>query len=90
MDWEALGAVGEVSGAVAVVLSLIYLAIQIRNQMSESRAATVHDISVAHRQRVAAISEGWEIEYGCPCRGNTRHTSRCCLFRKRGRSAQIS
>ena len=42
----------------AVVLSLIYLAIQIRNQISESRAATVHDISVAHRESVAAISEG--------------------------------
>ena len=30
MNWEAIGAVGEIAGAVAVVLSLIYLASQIR------------------------------------------------------------
>jgi len=31
MNWEAIGAVGEIAGAVAVVLSLIYLASQIRH-----------------------------------------------------------
>ena len=30
MNWEAIGAVGEVLGAVAVVLTLVYLAVQIR------------------------------------------------------------
>ena len=30
MEWEAVGAIGEIIGAFAVVLSLLYLAIQIR------------------------------------------------------------
>lgn len=32
MNWEAAGAIGEVIGAIAVVGTLIYLALQIRNQ----------------------------------------------------------
>ena len=38
MNWDAIGAVGEIIGAIAVVVSLIYLAAQIRqnsNQVSE-------------------------------------------------------
>ena len=30
MNWEAIGAIGEIVGAIAVVLSLVYLAAQIR------------------------------------------------------------
>ena len=30
MNWDAIGAVGEIVGASAVVLSLAYLAVQIR------------------------------------------------------------
>ena len=30
MNWEAIGALGEMIGAVAVVVSLVYLAVQIR------------------------------------------------------------
>ena len=40
MSWEALGAIGEISGSVAVVISLLYLAIQLRhtNRQSSSDA----------------------------------------------------
>lgn len=31
MNWDAIGAVGEIAGAGAVLISLIYLAVQIRN-----------------------------------------------------------
>lgn len=31
MDWNAIGAIGEIAGAIAVVVSLIYLASQIRH-----------------------------------------------------------
>ena len=31
MNWDAIGAVGEMVGAVAVVLTLVYLAVQSRN-----------------------------------------------------------
>jgi len=38
MNWEAIGAVGEIIGAMAVVLSLIYLAIQVRQNSNMARA----------------------------------------------------
>ena len=38
MNWEAIGAVGEIAGATAVVLSLIYLAIQGRQNSNMARA----------------------------------------------------
>ena len=49
MNWEAISAVGEIVGALAVVISLIYLAVQIRAQNRESRMAAVHDILEAFR-----------------------------------------
>ena len=39
MNWEAIGAVGEIMGALGVILSLVYLASQIRAQNRESRMA---------------------------------------------------
>ena len=39
MNWEAIGAVGEIIGALGVILSLIYLASQIGTQNRESRLA---------------------------------------------------
>jgi hypothetical protein len=39
MNWDAIGAVGEIVGALGVILSLIYLASQIRMQNRESRLA---------------------------------------------------
>ena len=40
MNWEAIGAIGEIIGAVAVVVTLAYLAIQIRNNTQIARSAT--------------------------------------------------
>lgn len=47
MTWSAIGAIGELVSAFAVVISLIYLAIQIRTQNREANVASVHDISEA-------------------------------------------
>lgn len=58
INWEAIGAIGEIVGALAVVASLIYLATQIAVQNREARIASMHDISSAHRDSLAAISEG--------------------------------
>ena len=44
MNWEAVGAIGEIIGAAAVVGSLVYLASQIRTQNRETRAASVHQV----------------------------------------------
>ena len=40
MNWEAIGAVGEVGGAIAVVATLVYLAAQIRHSSNSTRAST--------------------------------------------------
>ena len=41
MNWEALGAIGEVVAAVVVALTLIYLAIQLRQSNRATHAATM-------------------------------------------------
>jgi len=40
MNWDAIGAVGEVVGAICVVLTLGYLAVQIRQNTRATRATT--------------------------------------------------
>lgn len=41
MNWEAAGAIGEIVGAVAVFLTLVYLAMQIRQNTDAVRAAAL-------------------------------------------------
>jgi hypothetical protein len=40
VNWDAIGAVGEILGAVAIILTLVYLAAQIRQNTSSTRAST--------------------------------------------------
>ena len=57
MNWDAIGAIGEIIGAAAVVLSLVYLSIQIRAQSIESRSAAMHEIAVGFRESIAVFSQ---------------------------------
>lgn len=43
MNWQAIGAFSEIIGAGAVVVTLIYLAIQVRESTKASRSAAVTD-----------------------------------------------
>lgn len=43
MNWDAIGAVGEILGALAVFASLIYLALQIKQNTQSLRASAKHD-----------------------------------------------
>ena len=43
MNWDAIGAVGEVVGAAGVVISLIYLATQIRSSTKFTKLSTVSE-----------------------------------------------
>jgi len=45
MNWEAIGAIGEIVGAMAVVASLVYLATQIRQSTKVARSATRNAIA---------------------------------------------
>jgi hypothetical protein len=49
MNWEALGAIGEIVGAVAVVLTLGYLAVQIRQNTTSVRATSRLEIASGWR-----------------------------------------
>jgi hypothetical protein len=57
VNWEAIGAIGEILGAVAVVISLVYLAFQIRTQNVESRAAAMHEISGGFRESISTFAD---------------------------------
>lgn len=45
MNWEAIGAIGEVVGALAVIATLLYLAIQIRQNTKAIRSTTLTAIT---------------------------------------------
>lgn len=44
MNWEAIGAIGEVAGATGVIVSLLYLAVQIRNSNRNYRIESARSI----------------------------------------------
>ena len=48
MNWEAIGAVGEVLGAVGVILTLGYLAVQIRQNTAMMTVQTVQASVTPH------------------------------------------
>jgi hypothetical protein len=57
MNWEALGAVGEIVGALGVIISLIYLASQIRTQNRESRLAAATEWTSQWSNFVGSLAE---------------------------------
>jgi hypothetical protein len=50
MNWDAIGAVGEVLGSIAVFITLGYLAIQVRYARSETSRALSHGRMDANRE----------------------------------------
>ena len=57
MNWDAISAIGETIGAAAVVVSLLYLAMQIREQNKRSRLSAMHDMSRELRETTAKFAE---------------------------------
>ena len=45
MNWEAIGAVGEILGAIGVIITLGYLAIQIRQNTKVTKASTAQQMT---------------------------------------------
>ena len=50
MDWNAIGALGEVAGAIGVILTLIYLASQLRQNTSMMRNTAAQATAAAGRE----------------------------------------
>ena len=57
MNWVSIGEIGEIIGALAVVASLVYLAVQIQSQDRESRMSSMRDISVGYRDTLTTIAD---------------------------------
>lgn len=55
MNWEAISAVGEIVGAIAVVVTLIYLAVQIRRGTSATQAASVQAAAALDHEFLMAV-----------------------------------
>jgi len=55
MNWDAIGAIGEIIGASAVVVSLLYVATQIRASSREAKASALEK-AVEDRQRMGEIT----------------------------------
>ena len=54
MNWDALGAIGELVGAAAVVISIIYLAIQIRQNTESNKTLTTQNLVNQNSDLVAS------------------------------------
>jgi len=60
MNWEAIGAIGEIIGAAAVVVTLAYLAVQVRNSTRIARSATrqaIAETAMSHGTNLVADKE---------------------------------
>ena len=67
MNWEAIGAVGEVLGAIGVIVTLAYLAVQIRQNSAMMRSSAVQSSNsritgtaglVANSESAAVLARG--------------------------------
>lgn len=61
MNWEALGAIGEISGAGVTVVTLLYLALQIRHSREATQASTELEASTQLSVLTARIADDPEI-----------------------------
>ena len=68
VNWDAIGAIGEIAGAVAVVLTLIYLSRQIRQNSKAldrtneyAHAKSVHDINSLYVEVFAPLATDSEL-----------------------------
>lgn len=61
MNWEAIGAISEMVGAIAVVITLAYLALQIRQSTRATKAAAVSASHLSLRENRHAILASAEL-----------------------------
>ena len=61
MNWDAIGALGEILGAMAVIGSLLFVGVQIRSNTRASQIATTHNLTDIFLTVTAKISEDPEM-----------------------------
>ena len=55
MNWEAIGAVGEIASAMTVVVTLIYLAVQVRHATRATHAANIQSAAALDQDFLLVI-----------------------------------
>ena len=55
MNWNEIGAVSEAAGAIAVMVSVVYLAVQVRKQTRESRFAATRELAAQFQDTLKEI-----------------------------------
>ena len=60
MNWDAIGAVGEIIGAAAVAVSVFYLAAQVRKQTEEERLSATRELSELFLVTIGSVQEDKE------------------------------
>lgn len=55
LNWEAVGAIAEGLGAIAVIMSVLYLAVQIRSQTREARLTATRELASEYLDRTEYI-----------------------------------
>jgi len=61
MNWDAVAAVSEILGTIAVIISLVYLAIQMRNQSRETRLSTINNSLAEWNSLLAVVANNPEL-----------------------------
>jgi hypothetical protein len=56
MNWEAIGAIGEIVGAIAVFVTLLYLGIQLRLNTRALKSSTFQEISASTAETMQVIA----------------------------------
>ena len=56
MDWDAIGAIGEVIGAAGVIFSLVYLATQIRSSAKQANADAIYNLQKGQADIMETLS----------------------------------
>jgi hypothetical protein len=60
MNWTVIGVVGQWVASVAVVVSVVYLAVQVRKQTEESRLSATRDICTLYHGTIADLQRDKE------------------------------
>jgi len=61
MHWDAIGAIAETIASIGVVISLVYLGIQIRNQTAETKLAAGNELANQLNDVYATISDNAQL-----------------------------
>ena len=84
MNWDAIGAIAELMAAVGVIISLVFVGIQVRKSNTEARLATIQattDTEVIMVSTLADHAETWnKVHTGQPLEGDVEVRRGIVLF----------